>query len=104
MLIIYPVLHAWKGEFKYPVMERIIFIVGEAAFLALFYIFRYQSTNYIVSYDLDFFLLAVVLLIDVLLYFVRTMRMVCYGANEGSPNPQNNLIQPEGDVETAGKI
>lgn len=41
MVIIYPILHTWKGDFKYPVMERIIFIIGEAAFLSLYYLFKY---------------------------------------------------------------
>jgi len=41
MVIINPILHVWKGDFKYPVMERIIFILGEAAFLSLYYLFKY---------------------------------------------------------------
>lgn len=41
MVIIYPILYVWKGDFKYPVMERIIFILGEAAFLSLYYLFKY---------------------------------------------------------------
>jgi len=104
MVIIYPILHAWKGDFKYPVMERIIFILGEAAFLSLYYLFKYEKDNYIYSYNLDFFLLGAVLLMDTILYFVRTIRLVCYGSNEGKPNTTNNLVQPEGEAETAGKI
>jgi len=81
MLIIYPILHAWKGDFKYPIMERVVFIIGEAAFLALFYLFKYQNSNYIVSYNLDFFLLGGVLLMDALLFFFRAIRLACYGNN-----------------------
>jgi len=81
-LIIYPVLHIWKGEFKYPILERIIYGLGEAAFLALFYIFQYGAT-YITDYDLDFCLLAFVIMIDLLLYLVRGIRLGIYGVSEG---------------------
>ena len=72
--------------------------------MALYYLFKYENVNYIVSYDLDFYLLGTVLLVDVLFYFVRTIRMACYGVNEGILNPNINLVQPEGDVETAAKL
>jgi hypothetical protein len=82
-LILYSFIHMWKGEFKYPVMERIIFGLGEAAFLTNYFIFKY-GPQYIGSYDLDFFFLGFVLFIDILLYVVRACRMVCYGVNENS--------------------
>lgn len=78
MLIIYPIIATWKGEFKYPVLERVIFGLGEAAFLANFFIFKYKP-EYIQSYDLDFFFLGFVLLIDVFLYLIRAIRIGCYG-------------------------
>jgi hypothetical protein len=80
MLIIYPLLYIWKGEFKYPLMERIIFGLGEAAFLANFFIFKYRS-EYINTYDIDFFFLGFVLIIDIFLYLIRTCRIGCYGVN-----------------------
>jgi len=43
-------------------------------------------------------------LLDTILYLVRTLRLVCYGSSEGVGDIKNNLVQPEGDVETAGKI
>jgi hypothetical protein len=42
MLIVYPLIHIWEAEFKYPLMERIIYGLGEAAFLANFFIFKYR--------------------------------------------------------------
>lgn len=41
-LILYSVIATWKGDFYYPVGERIAFGLGEAAFLANFYIFKYR--------------------------------------------------------------
>lgn len=35
---------------------------------------------------------------------MRTLRLVCYGSSEGVSDIKNNVVQPEGDVETAGKI
>lgn len=99
-LIIYPILHLWKGDFKYPVMERIVFILGEAAFLAIYYIFKY-GTDYITQYDVDFFGLGGVLLIDLVLYLIRTTRLICYGGNEGT----DKAVNPEARLEeTAAKI
>jgi hypothetical protein len=62
-------------------MERIIFGLGEAAFLANYFIFKYR-VEYIQSYDLDFFFLGFVLLIDILFYLVRACKIGCNGANE----------------------
>lgn len=89
-IIIYPLIHLWKGEFKYPIAERIIFIIGEAAFLTIYFLFKY-GPSLITDYDLDFLLLAGVLLLDVLLYFVRAIRMCCYGFHEGKTDniPEN---------------
>lgn len=88
MLIIYPIIAVWKGEFKHPVLERVLLGLGEAAFLANFFIFKYRA-EYIKSYDVDFFFLGFVLLIDVLLYLIRAVRVGCYGTAE------NNEVNPE---------
>lgn len=97
-LIIYPILHTWKGDFKYPIMERIIYFLGEAAFLALFFLFKYKP-QYISDYDIDFFVLGGILLFDTLLYLIRTIKLACYGAHEGS-----NVVNPEGGEISAAKL
>jgi len=62
-------------------MERIIFGLGESAFLAVFYLFKYDSSD-LLSYDLDFFLLGFIILIDLLLYFVRAIILGVYGVSK----------------------
>jgi hypothetical protein len=52
--------------------------LGEGAFLAIYYIFTF-APNYITTYDLDFFGLAGVIAIDLLLYLVRGFRLMTYG-------------------------
>lgn len=99
MLILYPLVYIWKGEFKYPMLERIIFGLGEAAFLANFFIFKYHP-EYIQNYDIDFFLLSFILIIDIVLYLVRACRLGCYGVNENAEvNPETmlkeNIKKPE---------
>lgn len=97
MLIIYSVIATWKGEFKYFVLERVLFGLGEAAFLANFFIFKYRP-EYIQSYDLDFFFLGFVLLIDIFLYLIRAIRIGCYGtaeSNEVNPEILNPTKKPE---------
>ena len=83
MLIIYFLLYLWKGEFKYPVLERIIFFLGDAVLLTLFFIFKYHN-EYITAYDLDFFGVAGVMALDFLLYLVRGGKLFCYGQSEGT--------------------
>ena len=82
MLIVYPLIHAWKGEFKYPCAERVSFIIGESLFLGLYFLFKY-GPRYITDYDLDFFILAFILVMDCLVYFVRSIRRFCFGFHEG---------------------
>ena len=82
MLIVYPLIHAWKGEFKYPCAERVFFIIGECLFLGLYFLFKY-GPPYITDYDLDFFILAFILVMDCLVYFVRSIRRFCFGFYEG---------------------
>lgn len=61
-------------------MERVIFFLGEALFIILYYIFRYNP-SYITGYDLDVYGLGGIILIDFILYFIRAIRLFCYGAN-----------------------
>ena len=91
MLIVYPLIHAWKGEFRYPCAERVFFVIGEGLFLALFFLFKY-GPSYITDYDLDFFILAFILVMDVMVYFVRAVRMCCFGFHEGKAE-----VHPEED-------
>ena len=64
-------------------MERIIFLLGEGAFISLYFIFTYKP-KYITKTDLDFFFLAGIMIVDVLFYIIRGIRMYCYGPGEGT--------------------
>ena len=95
----YSVLYLIFGEFKYKIMERVIFFLGDGAFITLYFIFTYNP-QYIIDYDLDLFGLAGIMLVDALLYVIRGIRMFCYGpnegiANEGSINPEINEKGPK---------
>ncbi len=81
-LILYFLITLWKGDYKYPVMERVIFGLGDAAFLTIYYLFKYGPT-YITDYDIDFFGFGGILVIDLVLYTIRGARLFMYGANEG---------------------
>lgn len=79
---LYALLYVWNGEFKFVVAERIVFVVGEAAFIALIELFKY-APDYVTQYELDFFLLGSVLLLDFLLYLVKAIKLGCSGSSEG---------------------
>jgi len=74
-------------------MERIVFFLGDGAFITLYYIFNFQS-SYITQYDLDFFGLAGIIAIDLLLFMFRGGRLMCYGADEGrvEVNPEQPTL------------
>jgi hypothetical protein len=106
-LILYFFIYIWKGEFTYPVMERVIFGLGEAAFLAVFYLFKYDSSD-LLSYDLDFFLLGFIILIDLILYFARGISLGVYGTvskdiAEVNPEPNSNSRSPMAVEKRANK-
>lgn len=79
-LILYFLIYLWKGEFKYPIVERIIFLLGDGAFLTMFFLFK-EEPSAITDNDLDFFILAMILGVDIVLYIVRGIRMFCYGVS-----------------------
>ena len=90
-LVLYFLVYLWKGDFKYPILERVIFGLGDGAFLTIYYIFKY-GPSYITTYDLDFFGLGGGLVIDLVLYIVRGSRLFMYGASEGRADVNPEII------------
>ena len=72
-------------------MERVIFFIGDGAFITLYFVFTYKPV-YITDYDLDLFLLAGVMFVDAFLYIIRGIRLFCYGPHEGVGD-----VSPEDD-------
>ena len=82
VLGVYSVLYLILGEFRYKCMERVIFFLGDGAFITLYFIFTYKPV-YITDHDLDLFGLAGIMTLDTLLYIIRAIRLYCYGPHEG---------------------
>ena len=83
-------------------MERVIFLLGDGAFITLYFIFTYNP-QYIIDYDLDLFGLAGIMLVDALLYIIRGIRMYCYGPNEGVANDGVNPENADNEKERKPK-
>lgn len=96
VLGVYSILYLIFGDYRYKVVERVIFFIGDALFVALYFLFTYQP-SYIADYDLDLFGLAVLMAIDAVLYVVRGVRMYCFGAYEGvaEVNPESSFESPK---------
>lgn len=75
---LYSLIYLWKGEYQFVVGERIIFGLGEGVIIALFGLYLYKS-SYIEMYDLDFFGIGGVLLVDLIFYIVKAIRLAKYG-------------------------
>lgn len=96
VLGVYSVLYLIFGDYRYKVVERVVFFIGDALFVALYFLFTYQP-SYIADYDLDLFGLAALMAIDAVLYVVRGIRMYCFGAYEGvaEVNPESSFESPK---------
>jgi hypothetical protein len=77
-IILYAFIYTWKHDFTFKIGERIIFLLGEAVLVTLFSIFLFNP-QYIQDYDLDFFGLAAILLMDVIFVIVKLVRLIKYG-------------------------
>ena len=80
-ILTYPFIHFWKGEFHYRIVERIVFSLGELAFILNYFLFKY-APSLVAEHHVDFVLLTIVLGIDFGLYSVRVVQVCCYGLRE----------------------
>lgn len=67
--VTYAILFAIKNNFHYKVVGRIIFVTGEAFMIAAFSFFLFKK-EFLTSYMLDFILVAVLFLMDLIYYIV----------------------------------
>jgi hypothetical protein len=74
-LVLYLIIVAWKHKFVNPALGRVMFVLGECCMIALFAMYVWGET-YIVSYQLDLFLLSGVILFD-LIYYIAKIAFYC---------------------------
>ena len=72
------VIYAWKNTFHFPVVGRVVFILGEifAVVISFFFIFEISLLS---DYHLDFFFISAILLIDLIYYIAQTVSYVRHG-------------------------
>lgn len=61
--IVYAVLFGVKNNFLFKVVGRIVFVVGEVIMIGIFSLFLFKK-DYVVDYNLDFILTAVLFVMD----------------------------------------
>lgn len=88
--VVYSFFFAWKNKFIYPAAGRVLFILGEALFLAVFSFFLFKI-NFLQDYQIDFIALAVVLLMDIIYYVVEMV----YISKHGAPDDNVERVNPE---------
>lgn len=77
-LVIYSVLYMWKGIYINKVVERIIFGIEEGIIITLYSLFMFDPVN-LALYDVDFFGLAIILLLDIIYITMRMVSWLVYG-------------------------
>lgn len=94
-IILFDLVYLITYNFVYKVFERVLFILSEAAFITLYTLFLTNS-SYISTYNLDFFALALIILIEILVILMR----MCYKCNskteaDSEINPEDTSKLPE---------
>lgn len=68
--IIYFILHIIKYNYSYRIIEKVFLIIQESIFITIYSLFIFQPT-YIEDYLLDFFALALSLILEIILLILR---------------------------------
>jgi len=69
-IICYDLFYLCTYNFVYKVFERVLFILSESTFITLYTLFLTNST-YISTYNLDFFGLTIIILIELIVIILR---------------------------------
>lgn len=80
IIVVHTILFSIKHKFSYKIFGRILFILGECCLITIFSMFLFQVT-YIVDFHLDLFLVAAVLLLDMIYYIAE----IVYYCKNGVP-------------------
>jgi hypothetical protein len=79
-LVIFDIFYVIKYKFSFRVFERVFFLLGEAVIITLYSLFIFYP-SYIQLYDLDCLGLALVILLDLILFFPK-LYSYCKGDGE----------------------
>jgi len=72
-ILVFDIVYIFTYNFVCKVFERILFILSEATFIALYTLFL-TNTAYINTYNLDFFAIAIIIAIEIIVILMR----MCY--------------------------
>lgn len=75
IIVIYTIIYCIKHDFVYKVFERVLYVLGECCLICVFSFFLFQ-TSYLADFHLDLFLVAAVLLIDII-YYIALIVFYC---------------------------
>ncbi len=89
---LYTLIFLWKYKFTLKVLERIIIILQDATIITCYNIFV-ANYNYITSYSLDFFALAIVILLEIITLIPKLVQFCKRSDDDNDPsvNPENDI-------------
>lgn len=90
-IVIFDIVYLIKYKFTFRVLERVFFIIQEGVLITIFALFIF-NTGYIKDYSLDILGLALVLLLEILLFIPKLVSHCKNGEEEEDPQ-----VNPEGD-------
>ena len=92
IFLVYGIIHLIGEDFEFKIMGRISYVIGECLIMALYclFVWGFDATtgeSYIIKYDLDLFIIAAIILIDMVYYIARIIRAI--------KNRKNDAVNPE---------
>ena len=92
--VLYMVAYGWKNKFAFPIVGRIIFVLGELCAVCITFFFLFQK-SLLTNYHLDFFFISGILILDLCYFIAETI----YFVKGGAPKDHIGKVQSESSEE-----
>ena len=83
--VLYIIIYGWKNKFLFPIVGRVIFVLGELCAICISFFFLFQK-SLLTDYYLDFFFISGILLLDLCYFIAETIYYVKYGTPKDNKN------------------
>lgn len=90
---IYEIIYLCAYNFTVGPLEKFVFLLGEAIFIVIFSLFLFKSDS-IPENELDFFALAILIVIDIFIFFPKFFIYACQKPTEPIADNQNAGYEP----------
>ena len=76
--VLYIIIYGWKNKFVFPIMGRVVFVLGELCAICISFFFLFQK-SLLTDYHLDYFFISLILIMDLCYIIGEIVYYVKYG-------------------------